>query len=356
MAFAQSYSAPAGVRTAARHSGASILPGGRVIAPMGEEFPTGAGAFGLAVSPSGRYVLTANTGPGRNSLTLLERQRDGRFEARQIVPPARESGEPETEENEWRGVFMGIAFQGERGFYVSEGNSGRISYCDTANGNRRRFIDLNQNGYEDSYTGDLALDAGRNILYAVDQANFRVAVIDVRSRQVLASITAGRLPFALALSPDRQRLYVTNIGMFRYQAIPGADAKNPKETGLAFPAFGFPSAEAAAGAARATERGTVQVPGLGDPNVRESNSLMVVDVSTPSTPKAAAFVRTGLPFGGRSSGGSSPSGVVATADRVYVSNASNDSITVIDAKTNGVESEIPIRIAGLESLRSEERR
>lgn len=349
--FAQSYSAPAGLRPAARHTGASILPGGRVIAPAGEEYPTGPGAFGLAVSPSGRFVATANTGPGRNSVTLLERQKPHGWDVRQIVPRRPEEGEKESEENEWRGVFMGLAFHGERGFYASEGNSGRISYFDTGSGERRRFLDLNQGGFADSYSGDLAFDAERNILYAADQANFRVAVIDVRSRQVVASIQAGRLPFALALSPDRKRLYVTNIGMFRYEAIPGADAKRAKETGLAFPAFGFPSAEATRGADRKTESGTVRVPGLGNPNVRESNSLAVVDVTTPSAPKVEAFVRTGLPFGAKSDSGSSPSGVAATADRVFVSNASNDSVTVIDAKTNQVAAEIPIRIPGLETLR-----
>src|SRR6202044_1307299 len=59
----------------------------------------------------------------------------------------------------------------------------------------------------------------------------------------------------------------------------------------------------------------------------------------------------GVPFGEKSDGGSSPSGVVVTADRVFVSNSGNDSITVIDPKTNTAIGEIPIRIPGLESLR-----
>jgi YVTN family beta-propeller protein len=249
----QSYSAPAGSRPALRHTGASILPGGRVIASAGVEYPTGPGAFGVAVSPSGKFVATANTGPGRNSLTLLERQRNGSFDVRQILPRQRNSDEPEDEGNEWRGVFMGLVFHGERGFYASEGNSGRISYFDSGSGDRRRFVDLNQGGFADSYSGDLALDPERNLLYAADQANFRIAVIDIKSKQVIASVPVGRLPFALALSPDRKRLYCTNIGMFRYEAVPGADAKQPKATGLAFPAFGFPSAESAAGAERKTD-------------------------------------------------------------------------------------------------------
>src|SRR5260370_36976206 len=64
-----------------------------------------------------------------------------------------------------------------------------------------------------------------------------------------------------------------------------------------------------------------------------------------------ACSRTCLPFGNGSQGGSSPSGVLATADRVFVSNGHNDSISVIDAKTNKVTAEIPIRIPGLDNLR-----
>ncbi len=245
---------------------------------------------------------------------------------------------------------MGLAFSGEHAVFASEGNSGKVSLHDW-NSDRRRVIDINQNGLDDSYTGDLALDAERNILYVVDQANFRVAVIDTRSRQVVASVPVGRLPFAAALSPDKRKLYVTNIGMFEYRAIPGANPKDARATGLPFPAFGFPSAEAAAGVERSTERGPVKVPGLGDPNVREANSVCVVDVATPTAPKVEAFIHTGLPFGGQINGGSSPSGVAATADWLFVSNANHDSVTVIDVKTNRVAAEIPIRIPGLEQFR-----
>jgi len=346
---AQSYSAPAGIRPALRRPGASILPGGRVIAAGGEEYATGPGAFGLAVSASGRTVVTSNSGPGRNSLTVLERDRNSHWEVRQILARSPDALD-HFDAADWRGVSMGLAFSSDHAVYASEGNSGRVSLFDW-NADRRRVIDFNQNGFADSYTGDMALDAERGVLYVVDQANFRVAVIDTRTRQITASVRVGRLPFALTLSPDRQKLYVTNLGMFLYQPIPGADPQQARDTGLPFPAFGFPSAEAAAGAERLTARGKVQVPGLGDPNSRESSSLAVVDVSNPAAAKVETFIPTGVPFGEKSDGGSSPSGVVAIANRVFVSNAANDSITVIDSRSNRVESEIPIRIPGLEQLR-----
>ncbi|HEX3748526.1 MAG TPA: bifunctional YncE family protein/alkaline phosphatase family protein [Bryobacteraceae bacterium] len=319
-----------------------------MIAPLGQQHTTGAGPFGLLVGPAAHTVVTSNGGPGANSFTVLDHQRDGRWSADTYVANSYDAEEEFG--REWRGLFMGLAYINDHAVWASEGNSGKVSLFDWVAA-RRRSIDLNQGDFKDSYTGDLAIDPDRNILYVVDQANFRVAAIDLKTRAVIASVAVGRLPFALALSPDRHKLYVTNVGMFQYRMIPGADPDNPRATGLPFPAFGFPSADAVTGARRETEKGPVDVPGLGDPNVRESNSLCVVDVSTPTAPKVAAFIRTGVPVGKDSAGGSSPSGVLAAGGRVYVSNSSDDSITVIDPQTNTVAAEIALRIPGLETLR-----
>jgi len=293
-------------------------------------------------------VVTANGGMGRNSFTVFDREPSGRYASQQIAASSKDRADDFG--GDWRGVFMGLALVNDHTVWASEGNSGRVSQFDWG-ADRRRVVDLNQGGFHDSYTADLANDSDRGVLYVVDQANFRVAVVDTKTHKVVASVKVGRLPFAVGLSPDRKKLYVTNVGMFEYRAIPGADPADARGTGLEFPAFGFPSADAANGAKRQTAKGPVDVPGLGDPNVRESNSLAVVDVSNPTAPKVEAYVRTGTPFGGSSHGGSNPSGVVATAERVYVSNAGNDSVTAIDARTNAVEAEIPIRIPGLETLR-----
>ena len=347
---AAEYTAPAGTRPALRRPGAaSILPGGRIIAPLGIQYVTGPGPFGLAISPRGRTIVSANSGPERFSLTILDRVKGRRRVVRHLVAPAKKE-DPEGS-NDWRSVFMGLAFDGERVLYASEGNSGRVRAINPSDGGKRRVFGTNQDGFADSFTGDLAFDPDRRLLYVIDQANFRLVIIDVTRRRVVASLRLGRLPFAIALSPDRRRAYITNIGMFEYKPIPGAERKNARETGLPFPAFGFPSPESAAGARRSTAKGEVEVAGLGDPNVNESNSLAIVNLDNPSAPSVVAFVRTGLPFGMGSVGGSSPSGVAATADRIFVSNGTNDSITVIDAKTLQPIADVPIRIPGLEALR-----
>lgn len=347
------YRTPAGTDTAARRPGAqSILPGGRFITPYGQTHITGPGPFGVAVNSKADTIVSADGGPNRFSLTVVKREgqywrtRTHRGKKLKVDPD-----EPEDNEDNFRSVFQGIAFETDTGLFVSEGNSGTVRRLEADNGKTQFKLELNQGAYRDSYSGDLAYDARRKLLYVVDQANFRVAIFDTAKRRLVESVKVGRLPFAIALSPDRNRLYVTNLGMFEYQILPGADRARAEDTGIAFPAFGFPSSESASGVERDTATGKVKVPALGDPNREESNSLAVIDVATPGQARLVKFIRTGVPFGPQSHGGSSPSGVVATADRIYVANGHNDSITVIDARKLERLEDIAIRIPKLESLR-----
>src|SRR5271166_3354097 len=166
----QEYRTPAGLLPAARMETGqgTVLPGGRLLSPLGEEFNTGPGPFGLAISPSGTRVVTANGGPDRFSLTVLEKSG-----TREIVIGG--AGD------DWKSAFMGLAFESEDTLWASEGESGQVRLIDVRSGGirsgaKQARLDLNTGGFRDSYSGDLALDRKRGILYVVDQANFRVAI------------------------------------------------------------------------------------------------------------------------------------------------------------------------------------
>lgn len=347
---ASHFETPGGNRPAVRrNSGASILPGGRVVAPLGKQLTTGPGAFGLAVSPEGR-IVTANLGPERLSLSFFELDKKGTWLIHHTLA-ARAERRPSDDEKELRSTFVGVVFADEKHIWMAEGNSGRVRLLDTTTGERRRLIDLNDGKFRDSFATDLALDAARGILYISDQANFRVVAVDTKHSRILSSVSIGILPSNIILSQDGNALYAANVGVFQYSPIPGGDANKGLTTGIAFPAFGFPSREAMEGVTRRTEMGEVKVPGLGDPNVKEANSIAIVDVADPSAMKVRDFVKTGRPFSPETAGGSSPSGVLAAAGAVYVSNAHDDTISVIDPKEAVVKSEIELRIPGLEKLR-----
>src|ERR1035438_4240333 len=146
---AAEYSATAGIRPALRRPcPASSPPGGRITSPLGQRYVTGPGPFGLAISASGKTLVSANSGPDRFSLTVLEKEKGGAWQVRQLVAPKKKkvkAGESDEKgDDQWHSVFMGLAFAAEHSVYASEGNSGRVRLIDLATGGTKNIYDLNR--------------------------------------------------------------------------------------------------------------------------------------------------------------------------------------------------------------------
>jgi DNA-binding beta-propeller fold protein YncE len=334
-------SAPAGDRPAKKNpDGESILPSGRLITPLGRQVRVAPHPYGMALSPDGKILVVVSCGNKPYLFSILKDLASPHPQVTQI-PPGMSSADSDPES-----IFLTAAIAPDnRTLYISEGDNGRIGVFDMVT--RQRLDALSLDGtdhgatYKSSLTGAIRLTRDGHRLLALDLAHFRLVILDTQSKQILSSVPVGRMPFGLALSPDENRAYVSNVGMFQYSLVPGYDKENPRMTGLEFPAFGFPSPEA--------EKGTVvegkQIPGLGDPNVPESNSVFTIDVRDPAHPRVVAKVRTGVPVGERSVGGSSPGDVVAGKKDVFVSNAAQDSITILDARTNRVKKTVVLEPA-----------
>jgi DNA-binding beta-propeller fold protein YncE len=202
---AASGSPPAGVRPPSSDGKAAILPGGQVAAPLGQQLPTGAGATGLAMSVSGKYLLTVNADPEKPSLTLIENTSKGAVQQIRIPPDAESHGRID--------VSGGVAFSGEHAAWVAEASSGQVALIDLTTGERRRGIDLNQSGARNSFAGALVFDPRRELLYVADPANARVAIVEARTRRIVASLDVSRPPGALALSPDGETLYIATTSI-----------------------------------------------------------------------------------------------------------------------------------------------
>ncbi|HEV2499907.1 MAG TPA: bifunctional YncE family protein/alkaline phosphatase family protein [Terriglobia bacterium] len=304
----------------------TVIPNGRLITPAGVQVTVAPHPYGLALSPDGKTLVTVNSGTAPFSISIITRLGSSNPSVVKIPQGFKPTAD------EPKSVYVGIAIASDnRTAYVSEGDNGRIGVFDLVQ--RERLSELNLDGRfegttcRNSLTGDLKLSPDGHTLYALDLAHFRLVVFDVSSRRMIASLPVGYLPFGIALSPDGRTAYVSNAGMFRYSLVPGYNPKRPKKTGLTFPPFGFPSPEAERGV---TVEGKA-IPGLGSPNTLFSNSVWAVDVSNPARPAVWFKVRTGIPIGPGSVGGSSPCGIVVGGERVYISNASQDSITVLDA-------------------------
>ena len=334
-------------------TGETVLPSGRLITPLGKQVIVAPHPYGLVLSPDGKTLVTVNSGIKPFSFSIITGLDTTQPQVVQIPPS------PGSNDDDPQSVFLGAAIAPDnRTLYVSEGDNGNVGVFDLVT--HQRIGSINLDGtyqgaiFNHSLTGTLELSRDGRQLYVLDLAHFRLVIVDTQSKKILSSTPVGRMPFGLALSPDGKRAYVSNVGMFQYALVPGYDPKNPRRTGLEFPAFGYPSKEATQGAAVEGK----QIPGLGDPNVPDSNSVFVIDVRDAALPKVLEKVRTGIPVGDRSVGGSSPGAVVAGAKEVFVSNAAQDSITVLDARSNKVKKTILVgagasrqRVAGSASVR-----
>jgi DNA-binding beta-propeller fold protein YncE len=311
--------------------GGTIIPNGRIITPLGRQVRVAPHPYGLAVSPDGHTLVTSNSGHRPFSISIIK-DLDAAAPTVVQIPPGytNVNADPQS-------VYLGVAVaRDNRTIYISEGDNGRVGMFDLVTHRRLGAISLDGafrgKTYRHSLTAELKLSPDGRYLYVLDIAHFRLVVIESRSLVIVASLPVGRLPFGLVVSPDGQRLYVSNVGIFRYQLVPGLDMKNLKVTGLVFAPFGFPS--------KAARDGTVvegrHIPGLGDPNTLESNSVWVIGASRPTSPHVTAKVSTGISVGEKSFGGASPGALVAGHDRVYVSNTNQDSIAILNAASGQV--------------------
>ncbi|MCD6333280.1 MAG: bifunctional YncE family protein/alkaline phosphatase family protein, partial [Bacteroidales bacterium] len=322
-------------------TGTSVIPNGRLVKPYGRTFRTAPHPFGLALSQDGQVAVTANSGTSPLSITILRYLNMDYPIIRQIPPGA------STNRGVLASVFMGLAVSPDNQIvYVAGGQANGIYMFDVETGTSKGFIDCKYESdnehFTNGYLGDMVLNRAGNRLYVVDQINFILLVVDPLKQQVLHRVRVGRYPFGVCLSPDETKVYVANVGMFQYTRVASTNRDSVEATALLYPAFAYGSEEMIHG----IHNDTIDIPGLGDPNVPESFSVWTVDLK-PETPVVTAKTKTGTLVGEMledfpAVGGSSPNSLVATDKYVFCSNGSNDNISVIDVKTDTVLQNIPL--------------
>ena len=328
-AAAPGYAAETGV--------SAILPNGRQIHPVGNWIPLAPYPFALAITPDGSQIAIPSIG-FPFALNLITNPASAKPLVQRLPPveiPASRDRDNDLD------VHAGLAYSPDGSvLWVATGDSGKVERYRTraADGSPQLTpgFDIPLDGptggesYSESFAATVLASADGRTLFALDQGNWRIVVIDVATRQRIASIATGRYPMNIALAPDGSRLYVTNTGLFEYTTIPGTDARSPLASGLRFPPFGYPSRAAREGV-RVDGR---RIPGLGDENSLEGSSLWTYDVHDPNRPKIAARLHLGVRISEapRSTiGGSAPTGVAADSDAVYVTLAHDDAVVKVSA-------------------------
>ncbi len=304
----------------------AVLPNGREIHPAGNWIPLAPYPFALAVRPDGNQIAVPSIG-FPFALNVVD-DPSGASPAVLRMPPGTHN-DPAVE------VHAGLAYSPDGALlYVATGDSGKIRAYRT--GDWKPVNEISLDGpiagkqSSGSFAATLILSPDGQTIYALDQGNWRIVILDAATLTRIAEIPTGSYPFGLALSPDGARLYVTNTGLFEYTTVPGVSENNKLGTGLHWAPFGYPS--------RAARSGTVaegkRIPGLGDENSVRGSSLWTYEVRDRQHPAVTAKLRLGARIGeapGQSIGGAAPSGVAAAADAVYVALAHDDSVAKVSA-------------------------
>jgi YVTN family beta-propeller protein len=336
-------SSPAGsLYTSINKNGTTVIPNGRFLTPAGKSIMVAPHPFGLALSPDGEIAVTANSGINPLSISII-RNLTSAPEIIQVPPGY------STDTGVLESVFMGLAISPDNSkVYVSAGQDNSIIIFDLVTGNKIDSVDcaVTQDGsrYPDGYIGDMTISKDGNYLFAVDQMNFRLIIIDTRKMRVINSIPVGRFPFGVALTHDEKKVYVANVGMFQYSKIGKIEETSDFKRALSFPAFGYNTEEMKNGIVS----DSTCIPGLGDPNSDMAFSVWAISVEDLANPKVTAKIKTGnlvgqMVDGIPAVGGSSPNSLVVTSDYVFASNGNNDNITVIDIKSDSIVKEISLK-------------
>jgi DNA-binding beta-propeller fold protein YncE len=344
---------------AINEKGISVLPSGRYVQPAGAIVRITNDPFGMAISPNGKKAVTLHNGvftiidlnslssirvPGYNNTInspLAHQPLSGNpfgsdTAAKAVVPSAL----PE-------GSFLGVAFAPDsKTVFLSGGDNGAVIVYDIERLQRIDSISLNGkiNGvdFEDSFTSDLLLNAGNNELLILDRGNFRLVRYDINLKKIKTSIPVGRQPFGLALSPDHNTAFVANVGMYEYPLVGGITKENQNSMMIAHHPYGNNTKESING----TETEGKKIPGVGSPHAPEAMSVFTIDLATG---KVMDKFKTGFQVGEMIEetevvGGASPNSIAVGKDFAYVTNATNDNISIIDYRRHRIAGHIQINV------------
>ena len=315
--------------------GISILPSGRYVQPAGSLIRITHDPFGMAVSPNGKKAVTLHNGV----FTIVDL---ASMNATRVPSYDKKIKSPLS-----NGSFLGVAFSGDsKKVFLSGGDNGAVIIYDIENFAKLDSISLdglaNGTNFNDSFTSDLLFNESKNELLVLDRGNFRLVRIDLKTKKIKASIKTGRQPFGLALSPDKKTAFVANVGMYEYPLIEGATPKNYDSLMISHHPYGDNTKESIEGTVVEGRK----IPGVGSPLHPDAMSVFTINLSTN---KVIDKFKTGHQIGqmvedAEVVGGASPNSIAVGKQFAYVTNASNDNISIIDYKSHKIVGHIPIKV------------
>ncbi|GIH15066.1 bifunctional YncE family protein/alkaline phosphatase family protein [Rugosimonospora africana] len=291
-----------------RPDGTALTTYGWQVTPAGSQVRLGEKPFGAALSPDGKYLAVSNDGDNLQSLQLLDA-------ATHRVVQHIDYKAPEA-------LFIGLVWSPDgTKLYASAGGNNKIRVYahsgDTLTEGSPIALPAN------TFPAGLALSADGKRLYAAENGNGQVAEFDTSAGTVTATAKTGPNPYTVALSADGSTAYVSNWGTNTVSVLDAATLG----TKATLTVGSHPTA-------------MTRNPVTKDLYIAVTDTDKVAVIG-PNATTVSRYLDL-APYRGAPVG-TSPEGLDVSPDgrTIYVANAGNNDVAVVDAATGTVDGLIP---------------
>lgn len=302
------YQLTAGPKT----NGTGVASNGWYLTPAGTQVTLGDFPMGSAISPDHRYMVVTNDGQGTQSLQVVDLQKQ---QVVQTIP----YNSPES-------LYLGTAFSPDgKKFYASAGGNNKIRVFDFANGSltEQAPIMLKDANNTNFYPAGIAISPDGKSLYAANNMHNSVSRIDLTTGQISTTVPVGKNPYTPLLSKDGSKLYVTNWGESSVSVLNAKDMSQQKTIAVGM----HPNALA-----------ENPVNGLIYAANSDSDEISVIDPAKQQVIQTISLA----PYHGAPTG-TQPDSLTVSADgkTLYIANAGNNDVAVVDLEHAKVKGLIP---------------
>jgi YVTN family beta-propeller protein len=288
----------------------ALLVSGWKTTPAGRQLPSGDMILSGQVSPDGKLFAFTNTGYTHHALHLVDLATEKEIATFQM-------------EQAWSG--LAFSPKGDR-IYVSNGagyKGSDIQLFDRwdDSGWKEARVGYNLYGAQKDQTAVAWLGTSRDgtLLYALNNSDQQLYIIDTHGGRAVARVRVGDHPISAQLSKDGKTLYVANLGSANVAIV---DVSEPSRPTVAATLQTDPHPNDVA----VTDDGRLFV------SCGNTNNVIAFDVKSR---QRLEVISTAL--GPKAPAGSTPNSLAVSPDgeRLYVANADNNSVSVIDIESHG---------------------
>jgi YVTN family beta-propeller protein len=295
-----------GKQAGPRPDGSAITTYGWRVTPAGDQTKLGEKPFGSALSPDGKYLAISNDGTRTQSLSLVEAATGKVVQSLEYVSP--------------QALFIGLAWSPDGSkLYAAAGGNDKIRTYTFANDRLTETAPITLP--KGTFPAGITLNADGSKLYVAGNGNGAMSAIDTATGAVLGKVATGPNPFTVGLTADGKTAYVSNWGTNTVSAVDTATLTVRKTLTVG----SHPTA-------------ILRDPRTGEMLVAVTDADKVIGIS----PATDAITRTiELAPYRHAPVGSSPQGLAIDGRTLYVANAGNNDIAVVNLADNHVTGLIP---------------